>query len=237
MAGSGRRRSTRDHPPIGERLRAERQARGLSLRDLAERLGVSSSLISQIETGRARPSVSTLYAIAAELGVSLDDLLFLDPDRPAPPDPRLADRGMDVVGSTPRPGPVLRSADRKRIRLASGVVWERLTAESDPDLEFLHVVYEVGGASSPEDEFQRHGGHEWGLVLSGTLSVTIGFDDYELGPGDAISLPSTVPHRLANRGPEPVHAIWFVLGRQTARSETGLARAIAEERSSRAVGH
>jgi len=210
------RRPSRDHPPIGERLRSERQARGLSLRHLAERLGVSPSLISQIETGRARPSVSTLYAIATELGVSIDELLFLDSDRPAPADPRLAERGIAVVEPDgTRLGPVQRADDRKRIRLASGVVWERLTPASEPELEFLQVTYEVGGASSPEHEFQRHGGREWGLVLSGRLNVTIGFDEYELEPGDSITIQSTVPHRLVNRGSEPVKAIWFVLGRNS----------------------
>jgi len=236
VAASSKRRSTRDHPPIGERLRAERQAHSLSLRDLADRLGVSPSLISQIETGRARPSVSTLYAIAAELGVSLDDLLFLDADRATPPeDPRLAERGIGVVGKGPRPGPVQRAADRKHIRLASGVIWERLTTDSDPDLEFLYVTYEVGGASSPEHEFQRHGGHEWGFVLTGTLTVTIGFDDYELAPGDAVSIPSTTPHRLYNQGTEPVHAIWFVLGRHSVEADGGIARTIADVRAARAV--
>ncbi|HEX5014383.1 MAG TPA: cupin domain-containing protein [Candidatus Limnocylindrales bacterium] len=215
MAASNQRRSARPHPPIGQRLRDARQAHGYSLRHLADRLGVSPSLISQIETGRARPSVSSLYAIATELGVSIDDLLFLDAERPAPsPDPRLAERGMNVVG-TERPGPVQRADERKRIRLASGVVWERLTTASDPEIEFLYVTYEVGGASSPEHEFQRHGGHEWGFVLNGRLMVTIGFEDYHLGPGDSISISSTVPHRLVNEGKEPVHAIWFVVGRQS----------------------
>ena len=65
-----------DYPQIGERLRLRRQEQGLSLRDLAERVGVSPSLISQIERGRANPSVSTLYAIVAELDISLDELLF-----------------------------------------------------------------------------------------------------------------------------------------------------------------
>ena len=61
---------------MGDALREARRVRGLSLRELADRLGVSPSLISQIETGRANPSVSTLYAIAGELDVSLDELLF-----------------------------------------------------------------------------------------------------------------------------------------------------------------
>src|SRR6185295_9701413 len=98
------------------------------------------------------------------------------PDRPATP---------------PAPGSPLQVAhSRKRIRLASGVVWERLTTATEVGTEFLHVTYEVGGASSPEHEFQRHGGHEWGYVLSGRLGVTIGFDDHVLEPGDAIALDS-----------------------------------------------
>lgn len=236
MAAGNERRSPRAHPPVGEHLRAARQARNLSLRDLADRLGVSPSLISQIETGRARPSVSTLYAIATELSVSIDDLLFLEGDRNvAPTDPRLAERGLGLVGTEPRPGPVQRASSRKRIRLASGVVWERLTTDSDPDLEFLYVTYEVGGASSPEHEFQRHGGHEWGFVLQGRLTVTIGFDDYELGPGDAVSIPSTTPHRLFNRGTEPVQAIWFVLGRHSVAADGGVAHSVAMGRATRAV--
>ena len=94
------------------------------------------------------------------------------------------------------------------------MVWERLTTASDPAIDFLTVTYEVGGASSPEHEFQRHGGQEWGYVVSGRLGVTIGFDDHVLGPGDAIAIDSTIPHRLYNVGDEPVHGIWFVLGRR-----------------------
>jgi transcriptional regulator with XRE-family HTH domain len=194
---------------MGDRLRAERLSHGLSLRELASRLGVSPSLISQVETGRATPSVSTLYAIASELGVSLDDLLFNG--RPAGArSPRAASR--EAAGG---PTPVQRAEDRKHIELASGVTWERLTTTSEPGVEFLHVVYEHGGASSPANTFQRHAGHEWGYVLSGTLHVTIAFDDYVLQPGDSISIDSSIPHRLWNDGAEPVHGIWFVVGRQT----------------------
>jgi DNA-binding XRE family transcriptional regulator/quercetin dioxygenase-like cupin family protein len=216
-----------DYPEVGERLRARRRERRLSLRDLASRLGVSPSLISQIERGRAKPSVSTLYAIVAELDVSLDELLFNDVwPPPAPAAPRPGSSG-PVVGAsagnepTPpgpladrlRPQPVQPAATRHRIRLASGVIWERLTTVSEPGVEFLYVVYEVGGASSPADAFQRHAGHEWGYVISGTLEVVIGFDRHVLEAGDAVSLDSRIPHRLANIGDTPVHAIWFVMGR------------------------
>ncbi len=201
-----------DYAEIGDRLRVARSARGLSLRALADRLGVSPSLISQVERGLAKPSVNTLYAMARELEASLDELLFIDA-RPSSGDRAAALAVAPAAVAVPSV-PVQRADDRRSIRLASGVVWERLTAESIPNVDFLHVTYEVGGASSPEHEFQRHGGQEWGYVLSGRLHVAIGFDEYVLGPGDAIALDSSQPHRLWNGGDEPVTAIWFVLGRR-----------------------
>ena len=204
-APNGLRASRPDYPQIGDGIRARRQTLGLSLRDLADRLGVTASLISQIERGRANPSVSTLYAIVAELELSLDELLFSE-RRPA-----------NRAGAPQPTGPIQRAHDRHRIRLASGVTWERLTTRSEPSVEFLYVIYDVGGASS-ESDHQRHSGHEWGYVISGTLNVTIGFDEYVLRPGDSVSLDSTTPHRLANAGDTPVHAIWFVLGRDATDS-------------------
>jgi transcriptional regulator with XRE-family HTH domain len=206
---------------MGDRLREARQARSISLRSLADRLGVSPSLLSQVETGRARPSVSTLYSIATELGISLDELLFVDA-RPTSANGAEVAADEEGASSPSMPAleivlpadPVQRAVTRKAIRLASGVVWERLTTASIPEVDFFYVTYEVGGASSPENEFQRHAGQEWGYVISGTLGVRIGFDDYVIGPGDAIAFDSTTPHRLFNAGNEPVHGIWFVLGRR-----------------------
>jgi transcriptional regulator with XRE-family HTH domain len=199
-----------ESPDIGDALRVRRHELGWSLRDLADRLGCSPSLISQIERGRANPSVATLYSIVQALDVSLDELLFNE---------RRA-----TTTEPPPGGPIQRANERHRIRLASGVLWERLTTVSEPGVEFLHVTYEVGGASSPANAFQRHAGHEWGYVLSGSLQVTIGFRQYLLEPGDAISLDSTTPHRLANIGDVPVHAIWFVLGRDANDTHPGAAR-------------
>src|SRR5919204_3720910 len=62
------------HEDVGQELRAQREEKGLSLRELARRLGISPSALSQIETGKSRPSVSTLYSIVTELGISLDEL-------------------------------------------------------------------------------------------------------------------------------------------------------------------
>ena len=199
-----------EYGEMGDRLREARVSRGLSLRGLAERLGVSPSLISQVETGRAKPSVSTLYAIVTELGISLDELVYPDAKRPSPtPEPVIPGESVATMPA----GPVQRAKGRKSIRLASGVIWERLTTASLPNVDFLYVTYEIGGASSPEHEFQRHGGEEWGYVISGKLGVNIGFDEFVLGPGDAVAFDSGRPHRLFNAGDAPVHAIWFVLGR------------------------
>jgi transcriptional regulator with XRE-family HTH domain len=204
-----------EYGEMGDRLRQARVSRGLSLRGLAERLGVSASLISQVETGRAKPSVNTLYALATELGISLDTLLFMDTEPPttaALDDDAVAESFEAVLPHDP----VQRAASRSSIRLGSGVVWERLTTESIRNVDFLHVTYEVGGESSPEDAFQRHSGQEWGYVLSGTLTVRIGFDEFLLQPGDAITFDSATPHRLFNAGVVPATAVWFVHGRGSA---------------------
>jgi transcriptional regulator with XRE-family HTH domain len=202
---------------VGPRLRAHREQRELSLRELARRLGVSPSAISQIETGKSRPSVSTLYAIVSELGMSLDEL-FGAP-RPAQPaatlpaaPPAAARREPHAQPSTGRH--VQRADSRATIELESGVRWERLTPGHDHDTDFLFVTYDVGGSSSEGNRSIRHSGHEYGLILSGSLEVTVGFDHYVLGPGDSISFDSTVPHRLTNLGDEPVRGVWFVVGRQ-----------------------
>jgi transcriptional regulator with XRE-family HTH domain len=205
---------------VGQQLRARREERSLSLRELARRLEISPSALSQIETGKSHASVSTLYAIVSELGMSLDELFGgLTRERPregpsAPATPGAKRRASSAApDAAPSDDRVQRAGTRSVIDLESGVRWERLTARSDPDADFLYVTYDVGGSSSP-DHFMRHSGREYGLVLSGELEVTVGFETYVLGPGDSISFDSTMPHRLRNAGTEPVHGVWFVVGRQ-----------------------
>jgi transcriptional regulator with XRE-family HTH domain/mannose-6-phosphate isomerase-like protein (cupin superfamily) len=72
--GAARPEGTLGHQHLGAQVRAERQRRALSVRELARRIGVSASLISQVETGRAQPSVTTLMALVTELELSLDSL-------------------------------------------------------------------------------------------------------------------------------------------------------------------
>jgi transcriptional regulator with XRE-family HTH domain len=192
---------------VGLRLRSERERHGVSLRELARRLEISPSALSQIETGRSRPSVGTLYAIVSELDMSLDELFGSQ---------RTTGSAARAAASAEETGATLvqRRDTRKGIELESGVRWERLTPTAEQDADFLYVVYEVGGASSSGETHMRHMGREYGLVLSGRLRVIIGFDEeHELGPGDSIAFESSRPHRLENAGSEPVEAIWFVVGR------------------------
>ena len=188
---------------VGSRLREERVRRGISLRELARRVGVSPSLVSQIELDRVNPSVSTLYALVTELGMTMSDV-FGDAAQSGGP-ARAARRDGD--GLVTRPGA------RRVINLASGVRWERLTPHSDADVEFLHVAYPVGAESCPEDALVTHGGREYGYVTSGTLGVRVGFEEYELGPGCSIAFDSSSPHRLWTIGDEPAQGIWVVIGR------------------------
>lgn len=188
---------------IGDRLREERVRAGISQRELARRLGLSASMISQLESGMSKPSVGTLYAIVTELNLSLDRII----------------RGEDFTGDEPGPAvepevsPLVHPEDRQTIDLASGVRWEELSPTSEEGVDFLHATYEVGGASTPDHSLMRHHGREYGYVMTGVLGIQIGFQEYELQPGDSIAFDSTTPHRLWNKCDEPVHAIWFVAGR------------------------
>jgi transcriptional regulator with XRE-family HTH domain len=189
------------------RLRAERERQGISVRELARRLALSPSAISQIETGRARPSVSTLYAIVTELGLSLDVLFAQDARRAAPKEEA------DTADSSRGRSPHVTSESRQGIQLGTGVRWERLTAAPDPKVDFLFVTYEVDGSSSPDEHLMRHAGFEYGIVLSGELELTVGFDTYLLKPGDSISFDSAIPHRLRTVGDQPATGVWVVIGR------------------------
>jgi len=190
---------------VGSRLRQERERRGISLRELARRVGVSPSLVSQIELDRVNPSVSTLYALVTELGMTMSDVFGDTPQ----PTPRVVRDRLDTGDD----GLLTRPGRRRVINLESGVRWERLTPHSDPDMEFLYVVYPVGAESCPPDALVTHGGREYGYVTSGTLGVRVGFDEYQLDEGTSIAFDSTSPHRLWAIGAEPVHAVWVVVGR------------------------
>jgi DNA-binding XRE family transcriptional regulator/quercetin dioxygenase-like cupin family protein len=213
---------------IGGRIRAERVRRGISLRSLARSVGLSPSLISQIETGKCQPSVSTLYAITTALGVSVQDVFGEagadgqaadgEPAALAP----AGDAGIPVVtagvpgGGPTAPawsgGPVVCPGQREILELDSGVTWQRLGHVPGSHVDFLMVTYAPGGCSSEAGRLMEHPGTEYGYLVQGELLVTLGFRAHRLTPGDAVSFASATPHSYRNEGPVPAVGIWFVAG-------------------------
>jgi len=201
---------------VGSLIRRERQRQGLSLRELARRVGVSASMLSQVETDRTRPSVSTIYAIATELGISIDALLSDSGGA--------VSAGGAMAGS--RRGPagapsldelacqLVRPEDRRKLELESGVTWELLSDLLPHLVDFMFVTYEPGGRSSSSGKLMRHTGTEFAYLLRGKLKIQVGFDEYVLQAGDALAFDSSEPHLLVNEGSEPAEGIWFVLGRR-----------------------
>jgi transcriptional regulator with XRE-family HTH domain len=211
---------------LGKRLREARKSKEIGLRELARRLGVSASLISQIETGKTEPSINTLFAMVSELELSVNEIVFDSRVEALPAssgggdattqagDGRTGKPRTGGPGHAEAPGsPVQRSTSRTSISLESGVSWQRLTAQPDHKVDFLYLRYPPGSESTPADSLMRHNGTEYGYILSGTLQVSIGFDTYEIGPGDTIAFDCTRPHRFAAVGDEAVEAVWFVVGR------------------------
>jgi transcriptional regulator with XRE-family HTH domain len=211
---------------VGARLRERRMARGISLRQFARDIDVSASFISQLETGKAQPSVATFFSICAALDISIDEL-FTDEESlnstngdtpigltdaannqwnsPAKiTGGPVVQRG-DTGGAS---SPVVRPNERKVLVLDSGVTWESLTSSHHEKTDFMFVRYEVGGSSTLEDRLIRHAGMEYGFILSGTLQIALGFDTHVLNAGDSISFDSSRPHRLYNIGEVAVEAIW-----------------------------
>jgi transcriptional regulator with XRE-family HTH domain len=180
----------------------------MTARELARRVDCSPSLISQVERGRAVPSVSTLWALVTALRISMDRLF--DPAQEGP-----ADSGDTATAAAERPadGPVLRRYARPRITLERGVMWERLTAAAEKDMEFLEVCYPVGQSVPEAEHAIQHTGQEYAVIIEGALSTQIGFEQYVLEEGDSLTFDSAIPHRFWNAGTVPARAIWVILNR------------------------
>jgi transcriptional regulator with XRE-family HTH domain len=189
---------------LGSRLRQARERKGFTVRGLARYVGVSPSLVSQIERGHVMPSVGTLYSITNQLEIVVDDL-FKDAAAGA--------SGNRDSANKNAADPVQRPNGRRTIRLAEGVRWERLTPRPDPEVEFHYVVYEPNAESCDKDSLIRHGGKEYAYMISGRLGVKLGFEEFELGPGDSITFDAQMPHRLWTVGKKPAEAIWVVYNR------------------------
>jgi transcriptional regulator with XRE-family HTH domain/quercetin dioxygenase-like cupin family protein len=212
---------------IGTHLRAARLARGITLREMSRRVGISPSFVSQVELGKAKPSLGTLYGFLSELDLSLDELMFTSgPHSETKPIPKVAPTSLPNLLGGVEFDPMWANeeyasqiwSEHPLIQM-KGVTWRRLTSD-DPMVDFLHVTYEPGSESCPMDHLMRHEGHEYGHIISGHLRVQVGFETYEMQPGDAINFPSTTPHRLYNVGSVACTSIWVVVGRRAVnRSE------------------
>lgn len=199
-------------PAIGARIRAERLRRGVSVRGLARDIGVSASLISQIETDKSLPSVSTLYAITTALDVGVEEL-FSPVDQPvADVSPGAAHAaGMPAPDRSIGSGPHLCHGDRDVITLDSGVTWERLGQLPGHHVDFLLVTYSPQATSASGAELMRHSGTEYGYLTSGELVLTLGFEEYRMTVGDSVCFDSTTPHGYRNESAQPAIGVWFVL--------------------------
>lgn len=212
---------------IGEKLRAIRQEREMSLRELADKAEISASMLSQIETGKVFPSVRSLYGIAAALAVSVDYFFPEQGNNLVAQESLVSNEVGDLTASEMRdaklkggtesiefplhtqPSPIVHENSRPLIELKGGVTWSRLTALAESGAEFLEINYAPGAMSG--ENMSHHEGREFGMILEGELVVELGFESYSLRAGDSIIFESTTPHRLANKGVGQMRAIWVVL--------------------------
>jgi len=212
---------------IRHALTERRQASSMSMSELGRKVGVSPSMISQIERGQTLPSVGTLFALAAALGVTVD--AFLTPPEPKEADEADAPRSVVEAheaavqaASGPvrepieaMPGParegmyVVRHDQRASVPIRGGVTWERLTPRSLEDVEFLELDYAPYAES--DDELYRHPGIEMVLILEGRFEIHVGFETYALEVGDSMLFPSSLPHRYVNPTGERSRAVTVIL--------------------------
>lgn len=201
---------------IGRELRRAREQKRLSLRSVASAVGVSASLLSQVETGKTHPSVSTLYALVSHLGLSLDALLHGDdaPAAPAPPAASPEESGGTGYDAAFRRNTVQRRDDNPLIEMQNGVTWERLAVGGFTLVDPLIVTYGPGASSGVDERMMRHAGIEFGCILEGELTLRLDFDVFVLRAGDSFSFRSERPHLFSNHTDMPAKGVWFVIGRR-----------------------
>jgi transcriptional regulator with XRE-family HTH domain len=194
---------------LGHNIRVARNAQNISLRELARRAGISGSALSQIETGKTRPTVKTAYEIARQLGVTLADLSAGVPSPggsgahaatgPFPPSAGQGDAVRDGLAAHMRQAVEFIPREAQRVvDLRGGEQFRVLSGHSLPGANCLLLTYEPGAVSPPGEEFVRHAGHEFNYLAVGRLVIEVGTQRFELKPGDTLTFPATTPHRLSN---------------------------------------
>ncbi len=173
---------------LGETIRKQRMERDLTIKQVAEVTGLSQSLISQAERDISNLSISSLKKIADALGVPL--IAFFS-------------EGVSEAGAVVR-----RDQRKKLIPRGTGIVYELLSPNMHCAIELIYNIYEPGATTGPQ--LYTHEGEEVGVVLSGTMEVTIGVEKYVLEEGDSIYFSSTIPHSYKNVGKTRLIAIWAI---------------------------
>jgi len=176
---------------LGARVRALREAMDLSLRDLAERSGVSAPMLSQVERGETSPTLAVAARIAAGLELTLSQLLRLDEE----------------------PHLVITRRGQGRRRRRGGHRLEELTPplpgqRAEVSLHRLEPGAATGGPGDPP--IHEPGSRETVYVQSGSAVLVIDGADHELRGGDSVTFDADLPHRLENRGDRPAEFLAVV---------------------------
>jgi transcriptional regulator with XRE-family HTH domain len=187
------------HSSLGNSIRQLRTRRGVTAKTLAEKIGVSPSLISKVESGSVNPSVDVLRRITMELHTTLADLMDPQP-QPIPAE-------ASVRRSRPRIA-VVKANERKLLRVPrSGMLFQLLTPDVQGAAEFVLIELEPDeGGHKP---YAHDSGEESVLVLEGTLVVYIEGEPYRLDAGDSLTFDATLPHLYRNEG--DVKSVWLYL--------------------------
>ncbi|MBA2726416.1 MAG: cupin domain-containing protein [Actinobacteria bacterium] len=174
---------------IGSRIRELRSQRSLTLQSLSETTGLSPSMLSLVERGKASPSVGSLVAISSAFGVHMSDLLVSDRHD----------------GN----GPVSRRSEQPMFETSEGVLRRILRDDRIRGVEV--AVNEYAPETGSSHEPTHHSGYEYGIVVDGQLTVEVDGVEHILNPGDLISYDSTRNHRIWNHGLQRARALWVNL--------------------------
>lgn len=177
---------------IGARIREARLARGLTLQALADVSGLSTSMLSLVERGRASPSIGSLIVISSALGATMAELLAVE----APAEQKL----------------VVREDEQQVIETSQHVVRRLIRQDRGRGVSVAVNEYapDTGNAEIPI----THEGYEYGYILEGELTVQVDGVMHLLRRGDLISYGSRRPHRIWNHSQRPVRTLWFNLDRE-----------------------
>ncbi|WP_323037015.1 cupin domain-containing protein [Pararhodobacter sp.] len=174
---------------IGGRLKVARTNRRMSQRELARKSGVTNGMISQIEQNQSSPSVGSLKRILDAIPMSLSEFFSDDFD----PTPRFVFRAHELRELNPYKAFPDSGA-------SGGISLRQVGNSSLHTLQMLHERYAPGADTG--ETLYSHNAEEAGLLISGSIEITIGDDTFALGPGDAYLFDSRIPHRFRNIGTE-----------------------------------